>query len=120
MSGKLAQPSPRQMQVFDFIRGYLVDHARSPSLREIAAHIGSTSPNGAMYHVRALSRWRLIRALRTGAGRRPVYAPAFAEPLALPGLEGTVRVGVTGPVVMTRAKWRAWLVARLAELEGAA
>lgn len=120
MSGKLAQPSARQLQVFDFVRGYLVDHARSPSLREIAAHIGSTSPNGAMYHIRALERWRLIRTLRTSPTRQPVYAPAFAEPLALPGLEGTVRVGVTGPVVMTRAKWRAWLTARLAELGDAA
>ena len=51
--------TPRQQEVLDFIR----DRTRSygPTIREIMAEFGFTSPNGAVCHLVALERKGLIR-----------------------------------------------------------
>ena len=51
--------TPRQQEVLDFIR----ERTRSygPTIREIMAQFGFTSPNGAVCHLVALERKGLIR-----------------------------------------------------------
>ena len=51
--------TPRQQEVLDFIR----ERTRSygPTIREIMAEFGFTSPNGAVCHLVALERKGLIR-----------------------------------------------------------
>lgn len=51
--------TPRQREVLDFIR----ERTRSygPTIREIMAEFGFTSPNGAVCHLVALERKGLIR-----------------------------------------------------------
>jgi repressor LexA len=51
--------TPRQQEVLDFIR----DRTKSygPTIREIMAEFGFTSPNGAVCHLVALERKGLIR-----------------------------------------------------------
>jgi repressor LexA len=51
--------TPRQREVLDFIR----DRTKSygPTIREIMAEFGFTSPNGVVCHLRALERKGRIR-----------------------------------------------------------
>jgi len=44
----------RQQQVLDFIRASQQHHGFPPSIREIAAHFGFSSPNAALDHLKAL------------------------------------------------------------------
>jgi SOS-response transcriptional repressor LexA len=63
----------RQQQMYDFIRGYIRDHGFSPSVREIGAALGITSPNGVLSQVRALEKkGRLTRVLNTSRSFRLV------------------------------------------------
>lgn len=57
--------TPRQRQVWEFIRSHSATHGYPPSLGEIAVGIGTKSANGAADHVRALERKGY---LRRGAG----------------------------------------------------
>jgi repressor LexA len=52
-------PTDRQREVLDFIRERSC--VTGPTIREVMAHFGFTSPNGAMCHIRALERKGLIR-----------------------------------------------------------
>jgi repressor LexA len=49
-----AKLTRRQQQILDFIRSVQVATSSPPTLREISAHFGFHSPNGAMAHVKAL------------------------------------------------------------------
>ncbi len=51
----------RQRDVFELIRGLIVQRGYGPTVREIAEHFGIRSPNGVMCHLRALERKGLIR-----------------------------------------------------------
>jgi repressor LexA len=53
----VTQPlSPRQRVVLDFITDCITLRGYPPTLREICAHLGTTSTNGASDHIRALVR----------------------------------------------------------------
>ena len=112
-------PTDRQREVLDFIRGYIADHARPPTVREISARLGIVSPNGTMCHVRALVKKGLLRPEKCAPGRDTAYVPARGE-VVVRAEAGGVRVGVTGPATFTRAEWEGWLRARLQELRVAA
>jgi SOS-response transcriptional repressor LexA len=66
-------PTPRQAEMLDFIRGHIRDHGFSPSVREIGAALGITSPNGVLSQIRALEKkGRLTRVLNTSRSFRLV------------------------------------------------
>lgn len=46
----------RQLAILHFMKQYLVENQRLPTVREIANALGIRSPNGVTYHLRALAR----------------------------------------------------------------
>lgn len=46
----------RQREVLDFIKDFRTTHGYAPTLREIGAHLGISSANGANEHVNVLAR----------------------------------------------------------------
>lgn len=107
----------RQAEVFAFIQRFMVRFDRPPTMREIADRFGFASHTGATFHLKALTRKGLIRPDR--AGQNPRYVPAVGALVAEPDADGNVRVGTTGPVVLSPAEFRAWLLRELAQLEAA-
>ncbi|WP_228714515.1 transcriptional repressor LexA [Posidoniimonas corsicana] len=56
----LEQLTPRQREVFDFIRGLIQNRGYGPTVREIGEHFSINSPNGVMCHLKALEKKGLI------------------------------------------------------------
>lgn len=108
----LPDPTPVQLEILDYIRGYMIRHDRPPTLREVAARFGFAFATGAAYHIRALVKKGLLRPDR--AGHNPQYVPTAGELVAAHESDGTVRVGTTGPVVFGARAWRLWLLRELA------
>jgi repressor LexA len=54
-------PTKRQQQIYDFIAKSIRAKGYSPTVREIGAHFGISSPNGVIYSLRALEKKRLIK-----------------------------------------------------------
>jgi repressor LexA len=54
------QLTPRQREIYRFIRQHWQEHGYVPTVREIAEHFGIRSPNGVVGHLRALERKGLI------------------------------------------------------------
>ena len=54
------QLTDRQQNVYEMIRSLIVKRGYGPTVREIGEHFGIKSPNGVMYHLRALERKGLI------------------------------------------------------------
>ncbi|MCH2212363.1 MAG: repressor LexA [Fuerstiella sp.] len=52
--------TPRQREIFEFIRSTIVDRGYGPTVREIAGEFGIRSPNGVMGHLKALEKKGLI------------------------------------------------------------
>ena len=46
----------RQQQVFDFLKEKTFKRGYGPTIREIGAAVGISSPNGVMCHLKALER----------------------------------------------------------------
>jgi len=46
----------RQQEVFDFVKEKILKRGYGPSVREIGAAVGISSPNGVMCHLKALER----------------------------------------------------------------
>ena len=85
--------SPRQAQIFDFIKKFIQRHSYAPSLEEIARHLRLSAVSTVHYHVAELTkkgflskRWNANRSLEVvGHTASPV---ALAVPLA-----GTIAAG---------------------------
>lgn len=86
--------TPTQRQVYDFLLAYLLEHHRSPAIREVCAAFGWKSPNGAMCHIRALAKkgWLDWESWR-GDGWRFVGIQLRAEPVAEPQPQGAEHGG---------------------------
>jgi len=50
----MVELTKRQRQILGFIRGKQATEGQAPSIREVAAHFGFSSPNAAAAHIRAL------------------------------------------------------------------
>ncbi|MGB0888907.1 MAG: hypothetical protein ACPGWS_01365 [Solirubrobacterales bacterium] len=50
----------RQKGVLEYVRGYIAQHRRSPTIREIGDHFGIRSPNGVICHLKALRKKGLL------------------------------------------------------------
>lgn len=116
----LSQPTPTQLAVYGFVRGFQLEHGFPPTLREVAEFLGAASTNAAWQMVRALVRKGVLRPARGRVGSGTCYVCAIPEVVAAAADDGAlVRVSCTGPVTFSPAGWRAWLCARLAELDAA-
>lgn len=54
------QLTPRQKEVFDFIRDKIDNRGYGPTVREIGEHFKIASPNGVMCHLKALEKKGMI------------------------------------------------------------
>ena len=52
--------TPRQQEIYDFLRTKIIDRGYGPTVREIGAEFGIKSPNGVMCHLKALEKKGLI------------------------------------------------------------
>ena len=46
----------RQQEAYDFIKTHIEDNGWPPTVREIGKHMGISSPNGVMAHLKALKK----------------------------------------------------------------
>lgn len=84
--------TPRQLQVYKFIRDKIRGRGYGPTVREIAAEFDINSPNGVVCHLKALVKKGMI-------SREPNMSRAIqliAEPIEERGLplKGTIAAGV--------------------------
>ena len=56
MSNSKEPLSDRQRKVYDFIKSHIEDNGWPPTIREIGQHMGISSPNGVMAHLKALKK----------------------------------------------------------------
>ena len=52
--------TPRQQEIYDFLRTKIIDRGYGPTVREIGQEFGIKSPNGVMCHLKALEKKGLI------------------------------------------------------------
>lgn len=72
--------TPRQAEVLAFIVAFVTEHGYAPSLREIAAAIGTRSTNGITDHLNALERkGRISRDDVKSRALRVLAPPTLAE-----------------------------------------
>lgn len=84
----------RQQDVYDMIRGLIIDRGYGPTVREIGEHFGIKSPNGVMCHLRALERKGLIRRSPNKSRAIELTSVADRSGNALP-MVGVVAAGPT-------------------------
>ncbi|HYE77423.1 MAG TPA: hypothetical protein VEI97_05515 [bacterium] len=76
--------TPRQREVYDFIRGKVRERGYPPTVREIGAHMGIKNPNGVVCHLKALRAKGVIATdPRTARGIR-LTPPAPRRGFSLP------------------------------------
>lgn len=83
--------TPRQKDVLDYIRDYLVINEYPPTVREIARKFGHKSTNGTVGHLNALMKKGYITRLEiTARGIRLVESRMLANAVTIPA---ALRVG---------------------------
>ncbi len=87
-----AELTTRQKQVFDFIRKQIAARGYGPTVREIGAQFGISSPNGVTGHLRALESKGYIRRT-AGKYRSLELSREFVEEHRGLPLAGTVSAG---------------------------
>ena len=88
------QLTERQQNVYDMIRGLIVNRGYGPTVREIGEHFGIKSPNGVMCHLRALERKGLITRSPNKSRAIELTSAADRSGHALP-MAGMVAAGPT-------------------------
>lgn len=58
--------TPRQAEIYEYLKERIVNHGQCPTLREIAANFGIGSTNGAVTTLKALERKGWIKRERYG------------------------------------------------------
>lgn len=53
---RLASLTPRQRDIYEFVREKILNRGYGPTVREIGTHFGIRSPNGVMCHLKALQK----------------------------------------------------------------
>lgn len=54
------QLTPRQSEIYQYLRERILNDFRSPTVRQIGDHFGIKSPNGVVCHLKALEKKGLI------------------------------------------------------------
>jgi repressor LexA len=91
--------TPRQLQIFEFIKDKVRNRGYGPTVREIGDNYGISSPNGVMCHLRALVKKGLITRQNNLSRAIEMVNPNDLKRTALP-LAGTVAAGT--PVLAVR------------------
>lgn len=92
-----AELTKRQAAVFNYIRETITERSYGPTVREIAEEFGMSSPNGAMGHIRALTKKGLIK--RTANRSRSIELTEMAHDQ----YDGLPLVGVVAAGLMHEA-----------------
>ncbi len=94
--------TPRQSEVYSFIRQRIRARGYGPTVREIGAQFGINSPNGVMCHLKALERKGFIRR-EANMSRAIQLATEPAHDRSLP-LAGRIAAGVLHEAVEQRER----------------
>ncbi len=79
--------TPRQREIYEFIRSYVAATGYAPSVREICEAVKIRSPNGVLGHLRVLERKRLIeREPRKSRSIRLKQDPPLTPRLPIAGV----------------------------------
>ena len=89
----LDQLTKRQRAVYDFIRDKIQNRGYGPTVREIGAQFGISSPNGVMCHLKAIEKKGLIHRTPKESRAIELSREAIEEEKGLP-LVGRVAAGV--------------------------
>lgn len=81
----MADLTPRQQQVLEFLRGFMADNGFPPTRAEMARALGFRSPNAAEDHLRALARKGAIELLGGASRGIRLLVPAAAGGLPVVG-----------------------------------
>src|SRR5262249_15320126 len=112
----LENPTPRQKEIYQFIRGKIQGRGYGPTGREIRVEVHIKSPNGVMCHLKALQKKGLIH-------REPNMSRAIQlldDPATAPRATGVKLVGRIAAGPMAEAIEQADEELEFAEWEGAA
>lgn len=90
----LDQLTPRQLEIFEFVRDLIQNRGYGPTVREIGKAFGIKSPNGVICHLKALEKKGLINRAAKQSRAIELTAEAEAETKGLP-LAGRVAAGPT-------------------------
>jgi repressor LexA len=89
----LDQLTKKQRAVYDFIRDKIQNRGYGPTVREIGANFGISSPNGVMCHLKAIEKKGLIHRTPKESRAIELSRAALAEEKGVP-LAGRVAAGV--------------------------
>lgn len=73
----------RQADILDYMLDYAIEHGYTPTIREIIAYMGATSPNAAVNTLNALERKGYIKRTR-GSARTIVFCDGNGKKPAKP------------------------------------
>ena len=90
----IAQLTPRQQQVYEFIHDKIVNRGYGPTVREIGEQFQISSPNGVMCHLKALEKKGLIHRSPNKSRAIELTQHAIDAERGLP-LVGCVAAGAT-------------------------
>ncbi|MFO1040804.1 MAG: transcriptional repressor LexA [Planctomycetaceae bacterium] len=83
--------TPRQREIFEYLREVIVARGYGPTVREIAQHFGIASPNGVTCHLKALEKKGLIS--REAYMSRAIQLTEPPQPAAALSLVGQLVIG---------------------------
>lgn len=98
--------TPRQAQIYEYIRNQIRTRGYGPTLREIGVRFGIRSPNGVLRHLKALERKGYLS--RTPHLARAIQLTKGVSPRTDLRLEGEVSAGRSVETVSMLEPHSAW------------
>ncbi|MBL8830150.1 MAG: repressor LexA, partial [Planctomycetaceae bacterium] len=92
--------TPRQLEVYEFIREKIRSRGYGPTVREIGTQFGIASPNGVMCHLKALEKKGLITREANMSRAIQLSTESVSAPTGLP-LRGQIAAGMLHEAVET-------------------
>lgn len=99
VAGMARKITKRQQQIYDYIRSYQEEKGYPPSVREMAAAVGLSSPSTVHAHLNALEERGLIKRDRTKPRAIEVFNEDGSSAKQNPGAETENRGSITLPLV---------------------
>jgi repressor LexA len=102
MPKRTKELTPKQKEIYDFIRSYIQDNGYPPAIRDIGKAFDIRSPNGVMCHLRALQKKGFIHR-----DEKSDNLPGKARAITIPGVTAggfslpLLGVVAAGPVIET-------------------
>ena len=99
VAGMARKITKRRQQIYDYIRSYQEEKGYPPSVREMAAAVGLSSPSTVHAHLNALEERGLIKRDRTKPRAIEVFNEDGSSAKQNPGAETETRGSITLPLV---------------------